>query len=97
MTIFFRKLADFKKDASVDGLTLIWEAFYTAEDISEEIQNQWKLWFQAYAMTQYLLKLVEHCDQIFLALEQKGVTNYSNFQQLLYSISDFECLTFDRN
>ncbi|UBZ10300.1 YdiU family protein [Leeuwenhoekiella palythoae] len=49
MTIFFRKLADFKKDTSVDGLTLIWEAFYTAEEISEKTQNQWKHWFQAYA------------------------------------------------
>jgi len=50
MTIFFRKLAAFKKDASVDGLILIEDAFYDLENISEEIQTQWKQWFKAYTL-----------------------------------------------
>lgn len=50
MTIFFRKLAAFKKDASVDGWNLIKDAFYDVENTSEAIKHQWQQWFEAYAM-----------------------------------------------
>jgi len=49
MTIFFRKLGDFKKNASVDGWNLIKDAFYDLENTSEAIKIQWKQWFEAYA------------------------------------------------
>ena len=49
MTIFFRKLAAFKKDASVDGWNLIEDALYDLENTSEAIKTQWKQWFEAYA------------------------------------------------
>lgn len=49
MTIFFRKLAAFKKDDSVDGWNLIKDAFYDLENISEAVKTQWKQWFEAYA------------------------------------------------
>ena len=49
MTIFFRKLAAFKKDASVDGWNLIEDALYDLENTSEAVKTQWKQWFEAYA------------------------------------------------
>jgi len=49
MTIFFRKLGDFKKDASVAGFKLIEDAFYLPNELTEEIKSQWTDWFSAYA------------------------------------------------
>ena len=48
MTIFFRKLADFKKDNSVAGYDLITETFYLPELTSEQ-EKQWNEWFASYA------------------------------------------------
>jgi uncharacterized protein YdiU (UPF0061 family) len=49
MTIFFRKLAAFKKDRPDDGLELIKEAIYTPAEVTDTIKQQWQDWFQHYA------------------------------------------------
>ena len=49
MTLFFRKLGDFKRNASVAGYTYIEEACYLPEELTEEVQKQWNHWFSAYA------------------------------------------------
>ncbi len=46
MTIFFRNLSNFTGDKS--GLELIKEAFYDFENISDEVKNNWNLWFKKY-------------------------------------------------
>ena len=49
MTIFFRKLADYKKEDSVKGLQCIKEAFYTSEELNEENTGKWENWFKNYS------------------------------------------------
>ncbi|PWK21139.1 uncharacterized protein YdiU (UPF0061 family) [Maribacter polysiphoniae] len=49
MTIFFRLLADFKKDGSTAGLELVKEAFYNPDEIKGEVELQWNNWFLAYS------------------------------------------------
>ena len=46
MTIFFRLLSNFSDEYS--GLKLIEKAFYDFENISDNIKNQWNLWFLNY-------------------------------------------------
>lgn len=48
MTIFFRKLASYKSDVTLNGLEIISEAFYKPEEIVDEIEIQWKNWFSQY-------------------------------------------------
>ncbi|WP_299113028.1 YdiU family protein [uncultured Winogradskyella sp.] len=48
MTIFFRKLSDFKKDNSINGFQLIQDAFYSIESITDVIKKQWYDWFDRY-------------------------------------------------
>lgn len=48
MTIFFRKLVNFKSDTTLSGLEIISEAFYKPEEIVDEIETQWKNWFSQY-------------------------------------------------
>ena len=47
MTIFFRKLSDFTDAES--SLLLIEKAFYDFENISNEVKDNWNLWFKKYA------------------------------------------------
>ncbi|MEN3323097.1 YdiU family protein [Mariniflexile soesokkakense] len=49
MTIFFRKLSDFKIEKPSEGLEIVKEAFYISTEIVEEIQQKWETWFQRYA------------------------------------------------
>lgn len=49
MTIIFRKLSNFKKDNSIDGINLIRDAFYIPEEINAEKQAQWEQWFKDYS------------------------------------------------
>ncbi|MFI1773159.1 protein adenylyltransferase SelO [Thalassobellus citreus] len=49
MTIFFRKLSDFNKEKPSEGLTIINDAFYNEDDLSDEIKQKWHAWFQRYA------------------------------------------------
>ncbi|MBU2973635.1 protein adenylyltransferase SelO [Zobellia sp. B3R18] len=50
MTLFFRNLADIKKDAgNVDSfLKTIGEAFYTPDEVEGAVLDKWTLWFTAY-------------------------------------------------
>jgi uncharacterized protein YdiU (UPF0061 family) len=48
MTIFFRKLSDFTNENK--GLQVIEEAFYNPNEISNDVKNQWRLWFKKYAL-----------------------------------------------
>ena len=52
MTIFFRNLADLKEDFQIDDdfafLSMIKEAFYDFENVTEEIKLIWKAWFIDY-------------------------------------------------
>ena len=49
MTIFYRELAAFKIDVPLEGLLVVKEAFYTLEELTEELKEKWNLWFTAYA------------------------------------------------
>ena len=46
MTMFFRNLSNFTDKNS--GLQLIKESFYDFENISDEVKNNWNLWFKKY-------------------------------------------------
>ena len=46
MTIFFRKLANFRQPE--DGLGLISDAFYKPEEVKGKIGEEWSLWFSRY-------------------------------------------------
>lgn len=48
MTLFFRVLANFKKDGSVDAVDLIKKAFYVPDEIKGAIEVEWKQWFSKY-------------------------------------------------
>ena len=48
MTIFFRNLADVKKDKSTDWFSLIEDAFYDPKQISGDLKEDWTKWFQRY-------------------------------------------------
>ncbi len=50
MTIFFRKLADFSKDQTMEikPLELFGEAFYRPEEVSGSILEQWENWLSNY-------------------------------------------------
>jgi uncharacterized protein YdiU (UPF0061 family) len=53
MTIFFRKLSEIKKSASVEeAFELIKESFYKIEEVVDKTEDAWMYWF-----TQYLDKL----------------------------------------
>lgn len=52
MTIFFRNLADFSKETSIDEkgkfLDGIRAAFYEPHEIKEQVFDRWKNWFTGY-------------------------------------------------
>ncbi|NME67592.1 protein adenylyltransferase SelO [Flammeovirga aprica] len=48
MTIFFRLLSNLKKDKSQDPLSVVKEAFYTLDSMTEEVKEQWNNWFEKY-------------------------------------------------
>lgn len=49
MTIFFRKLAAFKIEDPSNGFTLIGEAFYIPDEITDTLKHAWITWFSKYA------------------------------------------------
>lgn len=49
MTIFFRNLSQFKKENPSQGIEIIKEAFYTPEEIKDDILINWNHWFTSYA------------------------------------------------
>lgn len=48
MTIFFRLLAQFKKNGASSGLELIKDSFYKPEEITGAIAAEWTDWFEKY-------------------------------------------------
>ncbi|PRZ20693.1 protein adenylyltransferase SelO [Flavobacterium granuli] len=53
MTIFFRKLSKIKKEESVENaFSQIYESFYKAEAVTDQLKDSWLYWF-----TQYLNRL----------------------------------------
>ena len=48
MTIFFRNLANIKKDGEADSLSTIADAFYIPEEITGKLEEEWKDWFSKY-------------------------------------------------
>ena len=49
MTIFFRKLSDFKKEFPEQGTKLVGNAFYKIDEIHDDLLNNWQQWFSEYA------------------------------------------------
>ena len=48
MTIFFRRLSNFKKGDANKGLELVKDAFYLPNEVSDKIAQQWRDWFERY-------------------------------------------------
>ena len=48
MTLFFRRLSEFKRGNAKHGLKIVAEAFYKSSEISDAIEEQWKVWFRSY-------------------------------------------------
>ena len=48
MTIFFRQLANLKKEGSDKGLDITKDAFYNLEALTQDIKDSWEDWFQEY-------------------------------------------------
>lgn len=48
MTIFFRLLAQVKKNAISDGIKVVETSFYNPEEIKDAIEVQWTNWFKKY-------------------------------------------------
>ena len=49
MTIFFRKLSDFRKEFPEQGIKLVENAFYKIDEIDDDLLNNWQQWFSEYA------------------------------------------------
>ncbi len=60
MTMFFRNLANFKKEGVVEGLAVINDAFYKPDEVFGNIEKRWKDWFATYAMR---LQKETHSDE----------------------------------
>ncbi|WP_040280264.1 protein adenylyltransferase SelO [Psychroserpens damuponensis] len=48
MTIFFRALSNFKKGEASKGLERVSAAFYTPNEVSDVVAQQWRNWFKNY-------------------------------------------------
>nr|WP_321221875.1 YdiU family protein [uncultured Psychroserpens sp.] len=48
MTLFFRNLSKFRKGHPEQGLDIIKDAFYTPNEVSGKIAQQWREWFKIY-------------------------------------------------
>lgn len=49
MTIFFRRLSDFRPEDPSKGLSTVDDAFYKPSEITAQLQDQWNNWFERYA------------------------------------------------
>jgi uncharacterized protein YdiU (UPF0061 family) len=48
MTIFFRSLSQFKKNDPNNGISIVEEAFYRPNEISDKVRQTWTNWFSKY-------------------------------------------------
>ena len=49
MTIFFRKLSQFKKENHSEGIQIIQDAFYNPDEIKDTLLDKWNQWFANYS------------------------------------------------
>ncbi len=49
MTIFYRNLANYKKESTSKGIEAIEKAFYKPDEVVENIKMRWQLWFGKYS------------------------------------------------
>ena len=49
MTIFFRKLSQFRKEKPSEGIEIVQDAFYKPNEIEGQILDSWNQWFTIYA------------------------------------------------
>jgi len=49
MTIFFRNLSQLKKETPTQGIEIVKDAFYTPEEVKDDILSNWNRWFTSYA------------------------------------------------
>ncbi len=49
MTIFFRNLSDFSLEEPLNGITIVKDAFYKINEVSDSIKQKWSSWFINYA------------------------------------------------
>jgi uncharacterized protein YdiU (UPF0061 family) len=49
MTIFFRNLSNFSTEVTLEGLTIVTDAFYVPNEVSDLIKQKWNSWFLDYA------------------------------------------------
>ncbi|WP_439151357.1 protein adenylyltransferase SelO [Winogradskyella sp.] len=75
MTIFFRNLANCKKENSKNNLDSISEAFYKPEELKDVVIEQWQSWFNAYHQR---LKIENLSD-----IERKEIMNAVNPKYVL--------------
>jgi len=75
MTIFFRNLSRFKSEKPSEGFAVIEKAFYTLDDLSDSIIEQWNNWFLRYA------KRLQ--DESFSYEERKAAMNAVNPKYVL--------------
>jgi len=75
MTLFFRSLADFNRDAPQDWYSIIKHSFYTPENLTGEMRDRWYSWFKKYSV---LLQNEDRLDS-----ERKKVMNTINPQYVL--------------
>jgi len=75
MTIFFRNLSRFKSEKPSEGFAVIEKAFYTLDDLSDSIIEQWNNWFLRYA------KRLQ--DESFSDEERKAAMNAVNPKYVL--------------
>lgn len=48
MTIFFRNLGNYKTGKPLEGLLIIYDAFYTPSDVTDAVKEKWVEWFEQY-------------------------------------------------
>ncbi|WP_299217190.1 protein adenylyltransferase SelO [uncultured Aquimarina sp.] len=48
MTIFFRNLANYRKSNHIQGIEIIYNAFYSLKDLKDDIVSRWNAWFLKY-------------------------------------------------
>jgi uncharacterized protein YdiU (UPF0061 family) len=48
MTIFFRKLGNYKTGNPLEGLKIVSDAFYTPSEVIDAVKGKWDTWFECY-------------------------------------------------
>jgi uncharacterized protein YdiU (UPF0061 family) len=78
MTIFFRKLSGFKKGKSIEGLSIINDAFYKPDEVIGNIKVRWNNWFERYSnrLNEEILSDAQRKEKMNLANPKYVLRNY---------------------